>query len=110
MLHHKACNAGAESTKISALNMVEHIHIYSACIPQAHNTLVHHIWNINNYHTIASYVVYGKSPGLLCLIFYLLRFWAMLKNLPIMLNIMPITTAIMPQFVYDFIILTTRLA
>ena len=28
----------------------------------------------------------------------------MLKNLPITLNIMPITTAIMPQFVYDFII------
>ena len=26
------------------------------------------------------------------------------KNLRIMLNIMPITTAIMPQFVYDFII------
>ena len=26
------------------------------------------------------------------------------KNLPIMLNIMPMTTAIMPQFVYDFII------
>ena len=28
----------------------------------------------------------------------------MLKNLPIMLNIMPITTAIMLQFVYDVII------
>ena len=28
----------------------------------------------------------------------------MLKNLPIMLNIMPMTTAMMPQFVYDFII------
>ena len=28
----------------------------------------------------------------------------------IMLNIMPMTTAIMPQFVYDFIILMTRLA
>ena len=28
----------------------------------------------------------------------------MLKNLPIMLNIMPMNTAIMPQFVYDFII------
>ena len=28
----------------------------------------------------------------------------MFKNLPIMLNIMPITTVIMPQFVYDFII------
>ena len=26
------------------------------------------------------------------------------KVLPIMLNIMPMTTAIMPQFVYDFII------
>ena len=31
-------------------------------------------------------------------------FWAVLKKLPIMLKIMPITTAIMPQFVYDFII------
>ena len=28
----------------------------------------------------------------------------MLKKLPIMLNIIPMTTAIMPQFVYDFII------
>ena len=28
----------------------------------------------------------------------------MLKNMPIMLNIMPTTTAIMPQFMYDFII------
>ena len=28
----------------------------------------------------------------------------MLKKLPVMLNIMPMTTAIMPQFVYDFII------
>ena len=27
-----------------------------------------------------------------------------------MLNIMPLTTVIMPQFVYDFIILMTRLA
>ena len=26
------------------------------------------------------------------------------KKLPIMLNIMPMTAAIMPQFVYDFII------
>ena len=26
------------------------------------------------------------------------------KNLPIMLNIIPMITAIMPQFVYDFII------
>ena len=26
------------------------------------------------------------------------------KMLPIMLNIMPMTTAIMPQFVYEFII------
>ena len=34
----------------------------------------------------------------------------MLKKLPIMLNIMLMTTAIMPQFVYDFIILMTRLA
>ena len=34
----------------------------------------------------------------------------MLKILPIMLNIMPIATAIMPQFIYDFIILMTRLA
>ena len=31
----------------------------------------------------------------------------MLKNLPIMLNIMPKTSAIMPQFVYDLIILMT---
>ena len=32
------------------------------------------------------------------------------KKLPIMLNIMPITTAIMPQFVYNFIILITIIA
>ena len=38
--------------------------------------------------------------------FYLLCFWAMLKNVPIMLNIIPMTTAIMPQFVYDFILMT----
>ena len=27
------------------------------------------------------------------------------QKLPIMLNIMPMTTAIMPQFLYDFIII-----
>ena len=27
---------------------------------------------------------------------------AVLKNLPVMLNIMPLTTAIMPQFVYIY--------
>ena len=32
------------------------------------------------------------------------------KILPFMLNIMPITAAIMPQFIYNFIILMTRLA
>ena len=36
--------------------------------------------------------------------FYLLCFWAVLKMLPIMLYIMPIATAIMPQFMYYFII------
>ena len=35
--------------------------------------------------------------------FYLICFWLMLK-IAIMLNIMPITTTVMPQFVYDFII------
>ena len=30
--------------------------------------------------------------------------------LPIMLNIMPISIAIMPQFIYNFIILMSRLA
>ena len=30
--------------------------------------------------------------------------------LPIMLNIMPISTAIMPQFIYNIIILKTSLA
>ena len=44
-------------------------------------------------------------PGLLYMLnFYLLFFWSMLKKLPIMLNIMPMTTAIMPEFVYDFVI------
>ena len=47
MLHHKACNAGAESTEIIAPNMSgTYTHIYSACMPQAHNTLVHHTWNL----------------------------------------------------------------
>ena len=31
------------------------------------------------------------------------------QNVPIMLNIMPISTAIMPQFIYNFIILKTTL-
>ena len=39
------------------------------------------------------------SPGQLCSIFYLLCFCAMLKNLTVMLNIMPMITAIMPQFI-----------
>ena len=43
-------------------------------------------------------------PGLLFSIFYLLCFWVVLKNLLIMFNIIPMTTAIMTQFVYDFII------
>ena len=47
---------------------------------------------------------YTLGPGLLCSKFCLLCFWAVLKKLPIMLNIMPITTAIMPQFIYSFII------
>ena len=34
----------------------------------------------------------------------------MLKKLPIMLNIMPMTTAIMPQFVYDFIIFNEQIS
>ena len=36
--------------------------------------------------------------------FYLLCFRAVLKKLPIMLNIMLINTAIMSQFIYNFII------
>ena len=36
MLHHKVCNAGAESAMSGA-----YTHIYSACMPQAHNSLVH---------------------------------------------------------------------
>ena len=36
--------------------------------------------------------------------FYLLCFWAMLKKLLIKLNIMPMTTAIMPQVAYNLII------
>ena len=49
------------------------------------------------------------SPSLLCSNFYLSCFWAVLKNiiLPLMLNITPITTAIMPQFIHTFIILMT---
>ena len=50
------------------------------------------------------------SPGLLCSIFTYYAFEQCSKNLPIMLNIMPITTAIMPQFLYGFINLMTRLA
>ena len=33
----------------------------------------------------------------------IMLFWALLKKLPIMLNIMPITTAIMLQFIQNFI-------
>ena len=44
------------------------------------------------------------SPGLLCSKFCLLCFWVVLKKLPVMLNIMPIATAIMPQFIHSFII------
>ena len=40
MLHHKACSAGAESTMSGA-----YTHIYSACMPQVHNSLVYHTWN-----------------------------------------------------------------
>ena len=43
------------------------------------------------------------------LIFYLLCFWALLEKLPIMLNIMPITTAIMPKFVYNFIVFNNQI-
>ena len=46
--------------------------------------------------------------NLLCT--YYIWFWAMLKILPIMLNIMPMTTAIMPQFIYNLIVLMTRFA
>ena len=43
------------------------------------------------------------SPGLLCSIFYLLCFRAVLKKLPIMFNIMSINTAVMPQFIYNYV-------
>ena len=44
---------------------------------------------------------YTLSSGQLYSNFYLFCFWAVLKKLPIMLNNMPITTAIL-QFVYEF--------
>ena len=50
------------------------------------------------------------SPGLLCSNLTYCAFEQCSKILPIMLNIMPITTAIMPQFIYNFIISMTRLA
>ena len=50
------------------------------------------------------------SPGLLCSNFTYYAFEQCSKNLPIMLNIMPITTAIMPQFVYDFIIFNEQIS
>ena len=43
-------------------------------------------------------------PGLLCSIFLPIMLLSAAQKLPIMLNIMPITTAIMPQFIYNFII------
>ena len=53
-------------------------------------------------HSSVSVTMHKPRP--IMLNFYLLCFRAMLKKLPIMLNIMPMTTAIMSQFVYDFII------
>ena len=36
---------------------------------------------------------------------YIYAFEQCSRKLPIMLNIMPLTTAIMPQFIYNFIII-----
>ena len=48
MLHHNAYNAGTEFTEIPAPSMsgTYAYNMYSACMSQAHNTLVHHTWNI----------------------------------------------------------------
>ena len=48
---------------------------------------------------------YVAKPQPIMLIFYLLRFWAMLKTFAFMLNIMPMTTAVMPVCIYDCIVL-----
>ena len=62
-------------------------------------------------HCVPNFMHYSQdhcqiSPSLLCSIFHLLCFRAVLKKLPmyIMLNIKPITTAFMLQFIYNFII------
>ena len=56
---------------------------------------IHHI-------TLNDYIV--LSLNLLCSIFTYYAFEQCSKNLPVMLNIMSMTTAIMLQFVYDFIV------
>ena len=48
-LDHKACIAGAESTEIPDPDDEWSIQTYNIiiqlnCMPQAHNTLAHHIW------------------------------------------------------------------
>ena len=50
------------------------------------------------------------SLSLLCSIFIYYAFEQCSKKLPIMLNIMPMTTAMMPQFVYDFIIVNDQIS
>ena len=57
MLHHKACNAGAESTEIPAPNMSgTYTHIFSlhATSPQLFSTP-----HIEHLKLLASYAVYG---------------------------------------------------
>ena len=65
------------------------------------------------YKKAQFWIHYQVSPGLLCSIFYLLyMLWSNAQKfcLYIMLNIMPMTTAIVPQFVYNFILLMIRYA
>ena len=55
-------------------------------------------------HSNSTYFMICTKLQPIMLKFYLFCFWAMLKKFPITLNIMPMTTAIMPQFVYNFIV------
>ena len=72
-------------------------------------------YTIHQHHQLYDKLLFQSHPGMeftatttkpwpiMLKILLIMVFWALLKKLPIMLNIMPITTAIMPQFMYNFI-------
>ena len=67
---------------------------------------------LKNIVTDSNHVVGNSklSPGLLCSKFYLLCFWVVLKNNAYYAQYYAHKYWIMPQFIYNFIILMTRLA